>query len=330
MEWSIRFAYPIVLYVGVPLFFGALIYRIWFWRPTTYRFSLTSYIMDHTTVPSTLFFNIPVWLRGITLGGLLLLTARPQLVDRHSKVNVEGIDIMMVLDVSGSMQLFDDINDPRTRIDVAKEEAINFIKKRDNDPIGIVLFGNQALSRCPLTLDKNMLVQLIDETSLGLIDPDGTMLSRGLVMALNRLKKSTAASKIIIMLTDGEPTPGDLDPNIAIQLAQKYHVKMYTIGIGNEDGAYFRHPIFGVQMVPSGLNKNLLYALAEKTGGKFFEARKPADLATIYATIDALEKTQYETDVYHNYYDIFMPFLWILVGLVYLGIAIRSFVGRFS
>ncbi len=286
--------------------------------------------MDHTTVPSTLFFNIPVWLRGITLGGLLLLTARPQLVDRHSKVNVEGIDIMMVLDVSGSMQLFDDINDPRTRIDVAKEEAINFIKKRDNDPIGIVLFGNQALSRCPLTLDKNMLVQLIDETSLGLIDPDGTMLSRGLVMALNRLKKSTAASKIIIMLTDGEPTPGDLDPNIAIQLAQKYHVKMYTIGIGNEDGAYFRHPIFGVQMVPSGLNKNLLYALAEKTGGKFFEARKPADLATIYATIDALEKTQYETDVYHNYYDIFMPFLWILVGLVYLGIAIRSFVGRFS
>lgn len=286
--------------------------------------------MDHTTVPSRLFFNIPVWLRGITLGGLLLLTARPQLVDRHSKINVEGIDIMMVLDVSGSMQLFDDINDPRTRIDVAKEEAVNFIKKRDNDPIGIVLFGNQALSRCPLTLDKNMLVQLIDETSLGLIDPDGTMLSRGLVMALNRLKKSTAASKIIIMLTDGEPTPGDLDPNIAIQLAQKYHVKMYTIGIGNEEGAYFRHPIFGVQMVPSGLNKNLLYALAEKTGGKFFEARKPADLATIYATIDALEKTQYETDVYHNYYDIFMPFLWILVGLVYLGIAIRSFVGRFS
>lgn len=325
-----RCAYPLVLYIGIPVLISAIMYRIWFRQPMLYRFPLTSYVMERTSAPSRFLFYLPLWIRGLVLFGLLFLTSRPQLIDRHSKIQVEGIDIMVVLDVSGSMQLFDDLNDPRPRIDVAKQEAINFIKKRDNDPIGIVLFGNQALSRCPLTLDKSMLITLIDETQLGLINPDGTMLSRGLVMALNRLKKSEAKTKIIILLTDGEPTQGDLDPNLAVQLAKKYGVKMYTIGIGNEEGAYFRHPIFGIQRVGSGLNKNLLYGLAEQTGGKCFEARKPADLATIYATIDALEKTHYETDVYQNYYDIFMPFLWVLVALAYAEIFIGLFVGRLS
>ncbi len=330
MEWLMRFAYPFVLYSGIPLLFGIFFYRFKIRRPMRYRFSLTSYIMERTSAPSKLLFMAPTVLRAIILFGLLLLTARPQLVDHHSKINVEGIDIMMVLDVSGSMQLIDDLQDPRTRIDVAKQEAINFIKRRDNDPIGIVLFGNQALSRCPLTLDKNMLVQLVQETELGLIDPIGTMLSQGLVMALNRLKKSEAKSKIIILLTDGEPTEGDLDPSVVLQLAQKYKVKIYTIGIGSEDVSYFRHPIFGMQMMQSAFNKTLLEGLAHHTGGKFFEARKPADLATIYGVIDSLEKTHYETDVYQNFHDIFMPFLWILVALLYAEILLGIIVGRLS
>lgn len=330
MEWLMRFAYPIVLYIGVPLLVGATVYRFKIRRPMRYRFSLTSYIMERTGTPSKFLFMIPTLLRGVVLFGLLLLTARPQLIDRHSKISVEGIDIMVVLDVSGSMQLFDDLQDPRTRIDVAKQEAINFIKKRDNDPIGIVLFGNQALSRCPLTLDKNMLVKLIQETELGLIDPEGTMLSRGLIMALNRLKKSDAKSKIIIMLTDGEPTPGDLEPQYVVQLAQKYNVKIYTIGIGNDEVAYFKHPIFGVQMATSRLNKKLLEGLAYHTGGKFFEAHKPADLAAIYGIIDSLEKTHYETDVYQNYYDMFMPFLWVLVALLCAEVLLGIIVGRLS
>lgn len=330
MEWSLRLAYPWVLYIGLPLVIAACAYRYWFRRSLVYRFALTSYIVERTSAPSRFIYRLPVWLRSILLVGLVILTARPQLVDKHSKVQVDGIDIMVVLDVSGSMQLFDDLKDPRTRIDVAKQEAINFIKKRDNDPIGIVLFGNQALSRCPLTLDKSMLVKLVEETQLGLINPDGTMLSRGLVMALNRLKKSESKSKIIIALTDGEPTQGDLDPNIVVQLARKYNVKIYTIGIGNEQGAYVRHPIFGIQMVQSGLNKNLLYGLAQQTGGQFFEVHKPADLATIYDTIDALEKTHYQTDVYHNYYDIFMPFLWALLILAYAESMLGIFLGRLS
>lgn len=330
MEWLMRFAYPIVLYSGVPLLLGAIFYRFKIRRPMRYRFSLTSYLMERTSAPSKFLFMTPTVLRGVALFGLLLLTARPQLIDRHSKINVEGIDIMVVLDVSGSMQLFDDLQDPRARIDVAKQEAINFIKKRENDPIGIVLFGNQALSRCPLTLDKNMLVKLIQETELGLIDPEGTMLSRGLVMGLNRLKKSEAKSKIIILLTDGEPSQGDIDPNEVVRLAQKYKVKIYTIGIGNDEVSYFKHPIFGLQMVQSRLNKQLLEALAYHTGGKFFEAHKPADLATIYGIIDSLEKTHYETDVYQNYYDMFMPFLWVLIALLYGEILLGMLIGRLS
>lgn len=265
-------------------------------------------------------------MRFVTLCGLALLIARPQLVDEQSKVMVEGIDIMMALDVSGSMELFDDLQDQRTRITVAKDEAIKFINKRENDPVGLVLFAKESVSRCPLTLDKKMLESIVSSTELGVIDPGGTMLSKGLLMAVNRLKQSQAKSKIIILLTDGIPSPGDLHPGAVIELAKKFGIKIYTIAVGS-DAAFHRDPLTGsVRQYPMDFNTQLLEAIAEHTGGHFFEAHKPKDLAKIYDKIDQLEKTEYETDVYHNYYDIFMPFLWALLALVCCELFLARFV----
>ena len=234
---------------------------------------------------------------------------------------------MMVLDVSGSMQMFDDPHHKKQRIAIAKEEAIKFVNKRPDDPIGLVLFGQEAVSRCPLTLDKNMLTELIKDTELGIISADGTVLSKGLITAITRLRKSKAASKIIILLTDGEPSPGDLKPEDALYLAKKFGIKIYTIGIGGDYGGLIEDQLFGgIRQVGAPLNTKLLKVLAKETGGKFFLAKNQKDLSTIYDTINQLETTEYETDVYHNYHDIFMPFLWIIVGLLLLELILATFV----
>lgn len=311
MTTAFHFAYMWVLYGGIILIAAAIWYRIYYHKQPTYLFPLTSYFVDQIKTFNRSF--VYTTLRFLTLVGLVLLIARPQKIDQQSKVMVEGIDIMLVLDVSLSMQCFDDLKNEKSRLNIAKEEAIKFIKKRDNDPIGIVLFGNQAISRCPVTLDKNVLEDIIKNYELGEIDGTGTVLTQGIVTALNRLRKSDATTKIIIMLTDGMPSENDLPHDYAISLAKKYGVKIYTIGIGGAQGGFVRHPHNGsIVQVGSGLNQRLLKLIAQETGGRAFIATNQKDLQTIYDTIDTLEKKEYETDVYKKYYDIFMPFLWVV------------------
>lgn len=326
MEWFIKFAYMPVLYGGFALLFVATLYRWKFVKTPFYTYPLAQTLIAGGHAVAVPYRKILHVLRFCTLAGLVLLIARPQLVDQQSKVQVEGVDIMLALDVSGSMQLFDSLKDTRRRIDVAKAEAIAFIKKRDDDPIGLVLFGNEAVSRCPLTLDKKMLESILNEVELGMINPEGTMIVRGVIMALNRMRKSQAKSKIIILLTDGEPTQGDLEMSPALELAKKQGVKIYTIGIGGDQGGYYEHPLFGMQQARVPLNKQLLQTLAQETGGRFFQAKDPAELATIYDTINGLEKTAYETNVYHKHYDVFMPYLWILLALIAGELILSRFV----
>lgn len=325
MEWSIKCAYVSVLYGALGVIILTTLYRMHFYKHPVYTYPLTSLLIKSGYSVSVPYKKILHALRLISLLIMAFLVSRPQMVDQLSKVNVEGIDIMLALDVSGSMQLFDSVRDPRRRIDVAKEEAIAFIKKRDNDPVGLVLFGNEAVSRCPLTLDKKMLASIISDVELGIINPEGTMITRGVVMALNRMRKSPSKTKIIILLTDGEPTEGDLDPRSALEMAKKMGVKIYTIGIGGNEGGFYQHPVFGIQQARAPLNKNLLQALATGTGGRFFEATNPAELATIYDTINNLEKTSYETDVYYKYYEIFMPFLWCVLAICFLELFLSRF-----
>jgi len=238
---------------------------------------------------------------------LALLVAKPQLVDPRSNVIIEGIDMVLALDVSGSMDLQD--FEGKSRLDVAKEEAVRFIEKRENDPIGLVIFGGDTVSRCPITLDKNILRSIVKELYVGVIDSRATILSAGLLNAVNRLKDSQSKNKIVILLTDGEPSENDISPELAIEVAKKLDIKIYTVGIGSDKRQYVRDDWGRIGLMPR-VNASLLKKIASETGGKFFMAKNPQDMRTIYETIDNLEKTEYETTMYSKYFDLFMPFLW--------------------
>jgi Ca-activated chloride channel family protein len=266
-------------------------------------------------------------MRFLSLLSLLFLIGKPQLVDQKSKVTVEGIDIVMVVDVSNSMVLFDDLHDQRSRIDTAKKEAISFINKRDNDAIGLVVFGSFAITRCPLTQDKQMITSMIDQLSIDHHDliSQGTMISQALVAGARRLQKSSAKSKVLILLTDGETSSQDIPADTALQILQKFGIKVYTIGIGGDYGGLMRDPMFGVRQVGSKLQTDLLKHIAEKTGGKFFEAKKPKDMEIIYKEIDALEKSSYQTDIYSRYFDYFIPIVWFIIILLLIELLAITF-----
>jgi len=322
---NLNFANYQFLYFIIPIFILALIYKLKFYKPVTYRYSLTS-LLKKNAVTKNYANQILFFLRTFSFLLLIILIAKPQFVDRKSKINIDGIDIVIALDVSGSMQCFDDLQNRTPRIDIAKAEAIKFIEKRINDQIGLVFFGKYTVSRCPLTLDKTILYQIIEDCKLGEINADGTVLALAISNAANRLKYSKAKSKIIILLTDGEPSPPDIDPQVAINIAQKLGVKIYTIGIGNEHGGYTEHPMMGIYQGNSSLNKKLLENIATQTGGKFFHAQNAADMKIIYDTIDKLEKTDYETNIYTKYYDYFIPIIFLALFLLLLELALSTFI----
>jgi len=256
---------------------------------------------------------------------LALLVAKPQLVDSRSNIMVDGIDIMLVLDASGSMQYQDYSDDERSRFEVAQEEAIRFSKKRTNDAIGLVIFGKDALSRCPLTLDKKIITDMVSGLKLGDIDPDGTMLATAVVTAVNRLKHSSAKSKIMILLTDGEPSPGDMNFSAAIEIAKKFNIKVYAIGIGTDQEGYVMHPFYGMIPKPK-VNSALLQQIARETGGVFFMAQDEHDMRHVYDTIDQLERTKHEAPLYSRYIDLVIPVLLLCIGLLFLEQLLLSFV----
>ncbi|MBN1549674.1 VWA domain-containing protein [Candidatus Babeliales bacterium] len=265
-------------------------------------------------------------LQMIVFGGLILLTSRVKQLDPSSLVHVEGVDIILVMDVSGSMACSDDERTQLSRIEIAKQEAIRFIKRRVNDPIGLVIFGRESASRCPLTLDKHVLEEIVASLDIGVIDEKGTVLSTALLTALGRLRHAKAKSKIIILLTDGEPTAEDSSPRLAVELAQKLDVKIYTIGIGSESGGFMVHPQFG--LIPAGatLNRPLLEKIAHATGGKFFEARKPNELRLIYDQIDRLERTNHDASLFAHYKDYVGPLVWLVVLALFIQLCITTLI----
>jgi len=303
-----------ILYGGIPLLVGAIAYKLFLSRTPSYTYPLTDHlaVVDVGNLHTKIFFS----LRTFTLIGLLILAARPVWVDPNTIVHGEGRDIVITIDVSGSMRLFDDERDRRTRIQVAKQEAQSFIQKRIDDPIGIVIFAHDALSLCPVTLDKTILLKTVQGLKLGTINPDGTSLGMGLATAVNRLRRSESKSKIIILLTDGEPTPetDKVKPELAADMAAEFGIKVYTVGIGSRHGGIVHHPLFGYQRAQTRIDEKLLKSIADKTGGQYFRANSPADMAKIYDMIDALEKTEYETNIFHRMYEALFPFFWLLLA----------------
>jgi Ca-activated chloride channel family protein len=325
MEYDLRFAYSFLLYWLLPLVGVCALFVCWYKRSVYYRYPLADILKRQHNIDATYRKKILFFLRFFSVIILAFLVAKPQLVDQRSKMRVDGIDIMLVLDVSGSMETVDVENDNRSRVEVAKNEAIRFINKRDNDAIGLVIFGKDAISRCPLTLDRAICKDIIKSLHIGTVDPDGTALSTAIIMAANRLKNSTAKSKVMIVLTDGEPSEEDADPTIAIEVAKRLGIKIYTVGIGGDEPMVVGRSLMGL-LIRNGINKKLLTQFASATGGRFFEARNAKDMRAIYDTIDTLEKTEHETLIFNKTYDIFMPFLLLAAALLAFELLLSSFV----
>ncbi len=313
MAYFFRFEQPWLFIISLSLIAVAILWRWARYKPILFRYSLGSQLIADKQASSHPYVKFLYLFRLLIFATLAFLTGKPQLVDSRSNIIVEGIDIVLTLDASGSMQLQDYSDDERSRFEIAKDEAIRFIDKRPNDAIGLVIFGNTALCRCPVTMDKKILTDLIEQFSLGDIDANGTMLSTGLITAINRLKHSSVGSKVIILLTDGEPSPGDIEPEAAIAIARKFGIKIYTIGIGSDKEETMFHPFFGGIIQKPKVNEALLKEIARQTGGKFFMAQNDREMRTIYDTIDCLERTRHESPLYSRYFDIYM---WLALAVL--------------
>ncbi len=242
----------------------------------------------------------------------ILALARPQLSLKEEKVKAEGIDIMMVMDLSSSMLSKD--FDP-DRLEVSKLVAKEFVEKRVHDRIGLVVFSGESFTQCPLTTDHNILLDFLGNLEVGMLQ-DGTAIGMGLATAVNRLKDSDAKSKIIILLTDGVNNAGYINPNTAAEIAREYDVKVYTIAVGTMgqalspvnrriDGQYM------YAMAKVEIDVALLESISKMTNGKYFRAVDRPSLENIYAEIDRLEKTEIEVNVFKRYKDEFRFFVYI-------------------
>ncbi|MBT4594661.1 VWA domain-containing protein [bacterium] len=328
---TFRFLYPLIPLLGLPGLAALLFFTLKRKSQVVYRYALAGAMIRSKLSSSKFRKHCLVAARAMTIAILIFMSGRPQWVEHRSIVDVEGIDIVLTIDISGSMNAFDDLKDRRPRIDVAKREAINFIERRNNDPISIVVFGADSITQCPLTLDKRVLKDVVGNLEIGTVDPRGTVLATSLITSVNRLRNSRAKSKVIVLLTDGRPFGEDENlQGQAIDLAKRFGIKVYTIGVGNKDGGYM-HNMFGqVEALGQevGIDATLLKSIAEKTGGQFFEARNPKELGEIYRTIDNLEKTDYQTDFFSKSYEALKKVLLIASMIFAAEMVMRFFVWR--
>jgi Ca-activated chloride channel family protein len=266
--------------------------------------------------------------RLLALAALVVALARPQRVGTPTPGETEGIDVVVALDTSGSMQAAD--FQPRDRMFVARQSLAAFVQKRSTDRIGLVVFAGEAATWVPLTLDYSMLVDLLDEVQVGML-PDGTAIGSAIGTALNRLRASAARSKVIVLLTDGDSNAGSISPRKAAELAKELGVKIFTILVGRGGPVpfpagkdVFGRPVFREQVVP--INPALLEELAATTGGAAYTAKDGEELdARLAAVLDTLERTRIETTARSAPRDeLFAPLVALALALVALELALRA------
>ena len=260
--------------------------------------------------------HLPFALRAAAFALLVVALARPQDVEQNVRTNTEGIDIMLAIDVSGSMLARDFKPD---RITAAKEVAGSFIADRYGDRIGLVAFAGEAFTQSPLTTDQSTLQTLLARIRSGLIDDSGTAIGNGLATAINRLRESEAKSKVIILLTDGVNNRGQIAPMTAAEIARAQGIRVYTIGVGTEGTApypavdIYGQPTGDVVMAKVEIDEKTLGAMADLTGGKYFRATDNAKLKAIYDEINQLEKSKVEVTERISYHERFL--VWALAAL---------------
>lgn len=270
--------------------------------------------------------HVPFILRMAAFLAAVVALARPQDVERLTHTNTEGIDIMLSIDVSGSMLARDFKPD---RITAAKEVAGSFIADRYGDRIGLVAFAGEAFTQSPLTTDQGTLQTLLARIRSGLIE-DGTAIGNGLATAINRLRESEAKSKVIILLTDGVNNRGEIAPLTAAEIAQAQQIRVYTIGVGTMGTApYPTIDMFGqLTFTPQKveIDEEVLTQIAEMTGGRYFRATDKAKLKAIYDEINQLEKSKVEVTEHNSYHELFLPWVLAALGLVIAEFLLSAFV----
>ena len=325
-EWfkHIDFAYPKML--SLFAFLPALLW--WYVKKynsrqgefkvsTTYSFTVRSF--------KNVLRHIPFVLRLLALGCIIMALARPQ---RHTDEQLrkgEGIDIVLAIDVSGSMLSHDFIPN---RLEVAKEVAEDFIRARPIDRIGLVIFSGESYTLCPITTDKNTLLTEVNGLRSGMLQ-DGTLIGEGLATAVDRLSKSTAKSKVVILLTDGKEEAPDtrlIDPLTALEIAKARRVKVYTIGMSAQNAETVPEETGKKRLRPvtdNFVDEQLLRRIAGETGGEYFRARDRLSLENIYQQIDKLEKSKIEVQSLRHYQEEFIPLLLVALGLLFVELLLR-------
>ncbi|MBO7117555.1 MAG: VWA domain-containing protein [Bacteroidales bacterium] len=273
--------------------------------------------------------HLPALLRIAALCLIVVCIARPRSSSQTEKIDTEGIDIILAMDVSTSMLARDFTPD---RINAAKDIAMEFIAQRPSDRMGIVVFAGESYTQCPLTTDRSTLINLMKELQTGLIE-DGTAIGNGLATAVARIMDSDAKSRVVILLTDGVNNSGEIAPDTAAEIAYTYGVRVYTIGVGaNGMAPYPVMTPWGVQMqnLPVEIDEDLLKRVAQTTGGRYFRATDNTKLAEIYAEINQMEKARTTIDSFPVYKELFLKYALIALALLLLELVLRFLMKRLT
>ncbi len=268
------------------------------------------------------FHHIPFVFRLLTITCIIFALARPQTRNDEQNTEGEGLDIILCIDVSGSMTAQDF---SPNRMEAAKKVAADFVDRRITDRIGIVIFSGESFTQCPLTTDYAVLKSQIEQIRNGLLE-DGTAIGSGLATSVDRLRTSTAKSKVIILLTDGINNSGLIDPSTAKEIAKRFNVKVYTIGVGTE--GYAPTPVntpMGIVMQNEkvAIDEKLLTAIANETGGRYYRAKDNRSLENIYSEIDKLEKSKVQIIKFTRFAEKFYPFVFAALLFLFLEVLLR-------
>ena len=319
-----------------PLFFLLLLVLVPYivWYVLRFKQSLPSLKVPDTSkyvkVPKTFrlyLMHLPFVLRIVLITLVVCILARPQSKHSWSNTDVEGIDIMLSVDVSTSM-LAQDFKP--NRVEALKEIAQRFIEKRPNDNIGLTMFAGEAYTQCPLTTDHAVLMNLYNSVDCnmaarGIID-DGTAIGDGIMNAILRLKESQAKSKVIILLTDGVNNSGNISPQTAAEIAKKYGIRIYTIGIGRNGMAPYPLPTGGTAMLPVEIDEQTMTKISTETGGRYFRAQKNDELDAVYQDIDVMERTKFNVKQFSRRGELYQPYALAALVVLLLEILLRTVV----
>jgi len=325
-----RFAYPVLLFLLAAVAgWMVLVFRR---RPAAIAHPMTSRLIRMAGPQHRILGRMPILLRGAVMALLVLGAARPQWYNVSRDIRSSGVDIVLSLDTSGSMEALDfELKDePVTRLTAVKKVVSDFIQKRETDRIGLVVFGEQAFTQSPLTVDKGLLLGLVDRMTIGMAG-DRTAIGSGIAVGGKRLKDLKAPSRILIVLTDGRNNAGDIPPLAAAEAVRALGIKIYTIGVGGKGPAPFRveTPI-GTRLVHQevDLDEETLKKVAETGGGRYFRAADSRELAEIYDIIDQAEKTEVKVKEFFHFKELYAWFLVPALVLFGLEILLKTWILR--